>query len=97
MMVSDIVLLKELPAAVKKSVEAYIGCLSGAMMKDDYLRTIKAAGFSDVKTIEETTFPVEFMANDPSAKEIMKKVNLSFEFLKGLAKSAVSLKVSAVK
>jgi arsenite methyltransferase len=32
--VSDIVLLKELPHAVKQSVAAYVGCLSGAIMKD---------------------------------------------------------------
>jgi arsenite methyltransferase len=34
LMISDIVLLKELPAFIKNSVEAYIGCVSGAMLKD---------------------------------------------------------------
>jgi hypothetical protein len=33
-MISDIVLLKELPKFIKDSIEAYIGCLSGAIMKD---------------------------------------------------------------
>jgi SAM-dependent methyltransferase len=37
LMVSDIVLRKTLPAAVQKSVAAYIGCLSGASLKNDYL------------------------------------------------------------
>jgi len=40
--VSDVVLLKELPEFVKSSTEAYIGCLAGAIMKDDYLDIIKA-------------------------------------------------------
>src|SRR5512139_3031086 len=34
LMVSDIVLLRALPAALKDSVEAYVGCLAGAVMKD---------------------------------------------------------------
>ncbi len=37
LMVSDIVLTKELPAALKNSIEAYVGCVAGASKKDDYL------------------------------------------------------------
>src|SRR4030043_1269161 len=33
LMISDIVLTKELPDAIKNSIEAYIGCLSGAIMR----------------------------------------------------------------
>jgi len=49
MMVSDMVLLKELPARVKKSAEAYAGCIAGAALKDDYLKMIRDAGFKNVK------------------------------------------------
>jgi arsenite methyltransferase len=49
LMVSDMVLLKELPKAIKDSVEAYVGCIAGASMKDDYLKLIKDAGFKSVK------------------------------------------------
>jgi len=49
LMVSDIVLLKELPKFIKNSVEAYVGCLSGAILKDEYIRTIKETGFQDVR------------------------------------------------
>ena len=44
LMVSDIVLLKELPDFIKNSIEAYIGCLSGAIMRDEYIGAIEAAG-----------------------------------------------------
>jgi len=37
LMVSDIVLLKELPKSIQKNVEAYAGCISGAVHKDKYL------------------------------------------------------------
>jgi len=41
LMISDIVLLKGLPEVIKKNVKAYIGCVSGAMMKDKYLKLMK--------------------------------------------------------
>lgn len=53
LMVSDIVLLKELPATLKESAEAYVSCVAGASMKDDYLKTIKEAGFKNIKTLNE--------------------------------------------
>lgn len=55
-MISDIVLVRELPDFIKNSIEAYIGCLSGAIMKDEYVAAVKAAGFEDVKIIEENFF-----------------------------------------
>ena len=44
-MVSDIVLLKELPEEIKNSVAAYVGCIAGATTKKEYLEAIQAAGF----------------------------------------------------
>ncbi len=38
LMISDMVLLKELPDRVKSSVLAYVGCVAGADSKEDYLR-----------------------------------------------------------
>lgn len=52
-MVSDIVLLKELPEAIRKSVAAYTGCIAGASLKEDYLAVIKGAGFRDVSIVSE--------------------------------------------
>jgi arsenite methyltransferase len=97
MMVSDIVLLKELPASIKDSIQAYVGCLAGACMKDDYLKTIKAAGFRKVKVLEETVFPIECMANDPTALAIIKDSGLSLQKVKEAADSVLSVKVSGVK
>ncbi|MDH5596267.1 MAG: arsenite methyltransferase [Candidatus Bathyarchaeota archaeon] len=97
LMVSDIVLLKELPEAIKKSVKAYIGCLSGAAMKDKYIETIKEAGFQEVRIIEETCFPIEYMTNDPTAKAVMEDSGMSFEKVKEIANSAASIKVYGIK
>jgi len=97
LMISDIVLLGELPKVIKESIEAYIGCLSGAIMKEEYLQKIEAAGFRDIKVLEETSFPVEFMANDPTAKAIIDKLNLPSEKVKEIANSVASVKVYAIK
>ena len=97
LMVSDIVLLRELPDFIKSSVAAYIGCVSGAMMKDEYLATIRGAGFQEVKILDETVFPIDCISNDPTAKAIIDKMNLSGEKIKDIAHSVVSIKVQGMK
>jgi len=97
LMVSDIVLLKDLPGEIKNSVAAYVGCVAGATTKKDYLETIRAAGFEETKVLGEDNFSVELLANDPTAVEIVKNLKLSPERARDLANSVVSLKVSAIK
>ncbi|EMI15260.1 Arsenical resistance operon trans-acting repressor ArsD [Rhodopirellula maiorica SM1] len=46
--ISDIALKQELPADIKESVEAYVGCISGAILIDDYRRSLEQAGFTSV-------------------------------------------------
>lgn len=97
LMVSDIVLLKELPDAIKSSVEAYIGCLSGAIMKDDYLAAIRTAGFSGVEVVDASSFPVELMANDPTAQAIIENLAIPAGQMTDIANTVASIKVRAIK
>jgi SAM-dependent methyltransferase len=97
LMISDIVLLKELPEPVKKSVLAYVGCISGAEMKTTYVKMIEKAGFKEVKIVEEPHLPLELTLNDPTAEAVMKELKLTRERAAKLAKSIVSIKVSASK
>ncbi|MCX5845863.1 MAG: arsenite methyltransferase [Deltaproteobacteria bacterium] len=97
LMVSDIVLLTELPLALKDSIEAYVGCLAGAVMKDDYIGAIRAAGFQDVEIIDETLFPVKEMVRHPAAKEASVSSDTLLEMAEKLAASIASIKVYAVK
>ncbi len=96
-MISDIVLLKKLPSFIMNSIEAYIGCVSGAMLKDDYLEVIKAAGFREVKIVDETSFPIDAITNDPTAKAIINQLKLPEKKLKDIANSVVSIKVQGRK
>lgn len=52
MYVSDIVLLKELPEAVKKDEELLTGCVGGALLRDEYLALIRDAGLN-VRVLSE--------------------------------------------
>ncbi len=97
LMVSDIVLLKELPVEIRNSVAAYVGCVAGAVTKKEYLEAIQAAGFEETKVLGEAAFPTEYLANDPTAREIAKNLRLPPEKAEDLASSVVSIQVSAVK
>jgi len=97
LMISDMVLLKEIPEAVKKSVLGYVGCISGAEMKTEYIKLIKNAGFKEVEIIKETLFPPELLLSDSNAKTLMQELNLTQKKVEELAKSVASIKVSAIK
>jgi len=97
LMVSDIVLLKELPDFIKNSVEAYVGCLSGAIMRDKYIEAIKEAGFQEVRSVDETSFPIEFIVNEPTVKAIIDNFEIPPEKVAEVASSIISAKVYGVK
>jgi arsenite methyltransferase len=97
LMVSDIVLLEKLPGTIQQSVAAYIGCLAGAALKNQYLDAIKQAGFKEVKIIDESSFGTDFISNDPTGQAILKEEKVSRDDLQKLGKAVRSIKVSAGK
>ena len=97
LMVSDIVLLKELPQAVKESVAAYVGCVAGASRKADYIGAIEKAGFENIEIVDEKSFPVELMANDPTGKAVMESMEIEEEDAAELGSSISSVSVFARK
>ncbi len=97
LMVSDIVLLKELPEEIKNSVAAYVSCIAGATTKEEYLKEIQAAGFKETKVQGEAAFSTELLVNYPIAREVAKNLKLSRKKAEDLASSVVSIKVSAIK
>jgi SAM-dependent methyltransferase len=97
LMVSDMVLLKELPRFVKDSVEAYAGCIAGASLKEDYLAAVREAGFDNVEIVEEKRFPVELMANDLAGSEAERLIEQYPGLVRQVADSVVSLSLRAIK
>ncbi len=46
--VSDMALLRPLPEAVREEILAYVGCVAGAVLLDEYVGHLRAAGFTDI-------------------------------------------------
>lgn len=59
LMVSDIVLLRDLPRNVSESMAAYVSCVAGAVNKEEYIRLIEGAGFRNVRIVDETPFSAD--------------------------------------
>ncbi len=98
LMVYDIVLNGELPDFILNSLDAYVGCLSGAVLKEKYLAIIREVGFRDVEVVSEDIFPLGFMADDPTANAIIKKMNQPIEKIATAIENKVaSIKVRAFK
>jgi arsenite methyltransferase len=97
LMVSDIVVTQELPDFIKSSLAAYVGCIAGALMKEEYLQTIRDAGFHEVRVVDEQSFPIDCIANDPAAQAIIEKIHISQEGLEEIGNAVLSIKVEGKK
>jgi ubiquinone/menaquinone biosynthesis C-methylase UbiE len=95
-MISDIVLKKELPEAVLQSAEAYVGCVAGAMLKEEYLGIVKEVGFENIEVLNESSAG-EVWVTDPLASSIIEQLGITLEEAKELGRSIVSMKFSAEK
>jgi len=92
-MISDIVSTMAIPEFIRKSLEAYIGCLGAE--RDRYLEDLRCAGFAGVEVLEETPLPFEVLA--PYAETILEKFEAAPAQLKEFAESVRSIKVRGVK
>ncbi len=97
LMVSDLVLAKPLPESVRRSVDAYVGCVAGALLKDDYLAAIRDAGFAEVEVLADAVYPIGSSNPDASELAVLAAEGIPAEDLRAAAESVVSVKVGAVK
>jgi SAM-dependent methyltransferase len=73
--VSDVVVRGEVPAAVRKNMELWVGCVAGALTDYDYVAKLARAGFDEI-TIEPTrVYKLEdartFLASDGIDAELV--------------------------
>ena len=88
LVVSDVMLDGELPEIITQDVMAYVGCVSGAIQRSDYLAMLTEAGLGDIEIAKD----VDFLATvaDSIPKEIsgaMEKLGLQNEDLEGVVRS----------
>jgi len=96
-MISDLVLSRELPESVAGSLAAYTGCISGAVRKDAYLRLMEEAGFRDVRIVQETAFSIDERESDVDAKSVADAFNIPIDVVREAAGAIVSIRVFGVK
>lgn len=70
MVVSDIVLEREMPPALKDNEALYAGCIAGALQRRDYLGAISAAGFRQVKVLKDVPHTPQGSISDPVIREV---------------------------
>jgi len=97
LMVSDIVLTRQLPDNIKNDMAAYSSCISGAVMKNDYLNKIKNAGFINIEVLDEVNYPIKYIISDGTAKIVKESLKISENEFENLENSVLSIKVSAFK
>lgn len=70
--ISDVVIRGSLPESIKNDAEMYAGCVSGALLKEEYLDIISASGFKNVeiKTEKIITLPDELLMQNLNTEEI---------------------------
>jgi len=71
--ISDIVLKGRLPANIRSAATMYAGCVSGAQQMEEYLKTIKDAGFINitVQKEREINIPNELLVKYISLEEAL--------------------------
>jgi len=87
MIVSDIVLDRPLPEEARKDDNLYSACLAGALLRKDYLKAIRDAGFKTIEVLTDHLYSAGDVSSDPVTSNV-----------KGaLEGAAASITVTAVK
>jgi SAM-dependent methyltransferase len=97
MSLSDVVLLGEVPFPLRDSVEAYVSCLSGAILRDEYLKLIEEAGFTDVAVTESRSFTIGDVVAHDLVQEFVQQTGATMDELQAAAALFQSVRVSAKK
>ena len=69
--IADVVVLKDIPKQIKKSVEMWVGCIAGALPVKEYEEILKKVGFKDIEIT-----PVNIYTKDV-IEDIAKQKNLA--------------------
>jgi SAM-dependent methyltransferase len=95
LVVSDVVLDAPLPPAVAASAAALTGCVAGAALREDYLRTIAEAGFAEVEVLSDRGFGAVVL--DLVPRDLVAQAEAMGVDVAGVAESVRSLTIRARK
>lgn len=88
LVISDIVLDGKLPAAIEQDIYAYVGCVSGAMQRNDYFATVEAAGLGSVEILKDVDYGTAVMDSAPGeVQHLFESSGVSREDVAGKVRS----------
>jgi ubiquinone/menaquinone biosynthesis C-methylase UbiE len=86
--VSDIVIRRELPDAVRRSMELWTGCVAGALLEGEYVEKLRAAGFTDIQVEPTRIYSKEDASEMASSACCGDDLTAALESLDGAVMSA---------
>ncbi len=88
LVISDIVLDKKLPPEIEQDVYAWVGCISGAAMRDSYLDMLKDAGLGEIEILKDVDYGAMVIDHArPEAERLAAKAGVSVDSLRGTVRS----------
>ncbi|MEX2625414.1 MAG: long-chain fatty aldehyde decarbonylase, partial [Ilumatobacteraceae bacterium] len=87
----------ELPAEIRASVEAYVGCVGGATTRVDYAGLVRDAGFEDVEITESFTLGDVISPDDPRVRSVLADAGVDYgdDEVRAVLSTITGLAVSA--
>lgn len=92
--VSDIVIDGDLPQSIRSRLDAWAGCLAGALDESVYLDKIRAAGFEEVEVLSRDYTDPDQVTEGEGARALLDEAGIS---PRELAYKVASIKVTAHK
>jgi SAM-dependent methyltransferase len=88
LVISDIVLDGPLPPAIEKDVYAYVGCISGAMLRQAYFAALEAAGLHDIEVLRDIDYLAAMLDAAPNeVRDLLARTGVSPDQLRGQVRS----------
>ena len=88
MVVSDIVLDRPLPEAVRDDVAAWVGCISGAVRREEYIALVEGAGLEAVEVLKDVDYGASMEAVAPDqVGELLERTGARRDDLVGTVRS----------
>jgi len=95
--ISDIVVSEELPAEIRESITAYVGCIAGALTRDKYLASIREVGFEEPIIDSDESYGALLAGDEDTARQVASQLGVDVELIKRWAPAVRSLKVRAYR
>jgi arsenite methyltransferase len=97
LVISDIVLDAPLPEAVGEDLMAYVGCVAGAELRDDYFAALRDAGLSEIEVLSDVDALQLLGGEIPAeAAALLERTGTRVEDLRGRVRSVTYRAVKPV-